>query len=319
MIRLIATHFGYLVDESIQPSGSFKWRGVAAQAEGLENRKLVTFSSGNHGLAVALLAYTRNSECRVVVPSWVEPEKELLLRQSGCIVSRIGDTADETEREAESIANEHGALFVHPFRSMRQIMGYCSLFAEISELFPNGAHIILPVGSGALLSAGVHFSRRHPKSNLSFVGAESDSCPSLAAALSSSKPGRIITRSAFAPGLNVNCIPHVVYDIVSQSDNVEIVHVSDADMALASQYLSQMKIPIDTAAAAGVGTALFGQYRKCGKPTVIIITGGGVEPSAAQLKEAGVIPDSSESLLSWVGAPEWKKYTFHDSPPTSDL
>jgi len=130
MLRLIDWQGLCLVDESAQPGGSFKWRGILPQvvdlrdvAERLCSPQVVTFSSGNHGLAVGLAARQCGLQATVVVPQWIERDKLKLLRQIGCRVAFGGDSALACEAAAQQSADTTGAMLLHPFRNRRQIAG----------------------------------------------------------------------------------------------------------------------------------------------------------------------------------------------------
>jgi len=71
-----------VVDESIHLGGSFKIRGIAPwfskDIRRLLKSPLVSFSSGNHGIATTLLANDIGGKSIVIVPDWIEPEKKRL-------------------------------------------------------------------------------------------------------------------------------------------------------------------------------------------------------------------------------------------------
>lgn len=93
MLRILKNSGFFLIDESIQVGGSFKWRGLLPQISRLRDSyraggsgMVVTFSSGNHGVAVGVAAQKASLKAVVVVPKWIEQVKVNLLRQVGCIV-----------------------------------------------------------------------------------------------------------------------------------------------------------------------------------------------------------------------------------------
>src|SRR5262245_50662960 len=63
----------FLKCEQMQPSGAFKMRGAANMLEQLtpaqRQRGVITFSSGNHGQAVAMVARTIRTPAVVVMPT----------------------------------------------------------------------------------------------------------------------------------------------------------------------------------------------------------------------------------------------------------
>ena len=303
MLRTIEIAGATLIDESAQPGGSFKSRGTAAAITSHGDRRpLVTFSSGNHGIAVAMQAQRFKRRALIVVPEWAEPDKVALLRRLGCTVSRAGTSALACEKIAQDLVAEHDGELLHPYRSRRQIAGYTSLWSEIVQAFPGGADIVVPVGAGALLAAGVlHKMRSSARYHL--IGAEPSRCATLAAALSAGRPVALETRSVFAPALNVNESPAEVLELACK-DDLDLHQVSDEEMAAAAFIMDKSGMQIDPAATAGVACILFRTLRRRFSNLVVIITGRGAQVSSARLREQGLLSLSDAELSSIACWPE---------------
>ena len=288
-----------VVDESVQPGGSFKWRGMSAylrqpQAGG----PFVTFSSGNHGIAVSIAGRLLCRPVTVVVPVWAETAKVNLLKNMGSKVIYSEGSALACERTALRLAEEHRADLIHPFRSSRQIEGYTSLWAELAEVLPQGADVIVPVGAGGLLASGVlHSAQTNARWHL--IGAEPARCASLSASVATGKTETIETRSLFAPGLNVNEAPEEVLELLRSADDLDLYQVSDSEMAAAAVLMDLRGFAIDPAAAAGVACALFRVVRRKHKDLVVIITGRGARVSAERLREQGLLEFSDVEIGSF--------------------
>ena len=93
--------------EMLQPTGSFKTRGahnkVALVAAAQPDARLVTASSGNHGIAVATAAARHGMRPTVLVGASVSPAKLERLRaleSDSCVVEIFGRDSDDAEAEA---------------------------------------------------------------------------------------------------------------------------------------------------------------------------------------------------------------------------
>lgn len=289
MLRILKLAGFVLVDESIQPGGSFKWRGVSRAAMSNEtNSQLVTFSSGNHGVAVALAGRRSGRRTTVIVPIWAEEEKVQLLLALGCTVIQTGNTALECEEAAYDLAAERGAEMPHPFRCRQQIEGYTSLWAELAGAYPEGADFVVPVGGGALLAAGV-LHRKRSGARYHLFGVEPTDCACIETSLNAGRSTPVSSRSRFAPALNVNQAPEIVLDLVNGTSDLEFCRVGDEEMATAAIIMASHGMNLDPAAAAGVACVLFGEMRRRYRNLVVLITGRGAKVSAERLREDGIL------------------------------
>src|SRR5215213_7298636 len=88
--------------ENMQPGGAFKIRGafnmVAQLTDDQRRRGVVTYSSGNHGQAMALAARELGAPAVVVMPTTAPPIKIAGARSFGAEVIFAGTTS--TERRA---------------------------------------------------------------------------------------------------------------------------------------------------------------------------------------------------------------------------
>lgn len=302
MLRLFRVAGTTWVDESAQPSGSFKWRGVISQARAVvPGRELVTFSSGNHGAAVAAVGLRMGAKTTVVVPEWVDADKRRLLASLRARVVVSGTSASGCELVARAEALAGGGVLVHPYRSAHQLAGYGSLWAELAAAFPSGAEVIVPVGAGGLLAAGVAF-RAEARARLTFVGVEPRLCASVLSGIRCGRPERVDTRSEFASGLNVDSAPEEVLAILRGAEGLEMAQVSDEEMAVACVVASRAGFAIDHAAAAGVAWALFHPARRGPWPRVVVITGRGCQVAAARLLQEGLLSRGAYEYATSAGA-----------------
>jgi threonine dehydratase len=282
----------YIIDESIHLGGSFKIRGLAQLFR--SNRMLqlhspyVTFTSGNHGIAVALLAKQAKVPSVAVVPDWIENDKKNLLQRLGCNIIFGGDSATECEIRCSEIANELNGTLLHPYRSLTQISGYTTLWNEISLLFPEGVDVVVPVGSGALFASGILY-RQLTNARLKIVGIEPSDCPSMSLSLNNGKPTEVSSRSMIVPALNVNTVPNEWFHLIRSSQDCELVNIMDEETLQAIAFLDNLELKSDPAFGCAFAFLLFHNYQpKYGK-TAIILTGRGGNNSSHQLEEHGII------------------------------
>ena len=105
--------------ENLQAIGAFKVRGaynfLAALDPEVRARGVVTYSSGNHGQAVAFAARRLGTSAVVVMPTTAAPVKVEGARALGAEIHFAGTVSIERQAAAEAIQRERGLTMVPPF------------------------------------------------------------------------------------------------------------------------------------------------------------------------------------------------------------
>src|SRR5918997_5846739 len=129
--------------EDVQPTGAFKTRGahnkVGMLAEARPEARLVTASSGNHGIAVATAARRHGMRLTVLVGAGISPAKLERLRAletDRCTVELVGHDTDDAEAEARRRDDAGLAVYVPPYNDPDVIAGQATVGVEILEDWP---------------------------------------------------------------------------------------------------------------------------------------------------------------------------------------
>jgi len=169
--------------EDIQATGSFKTRGahnkVGLLAEGRPEARLVTASSGNHGIAVATAAARHGMRLTVLVGASVSPAKLERLRALEtirCTVEVVGRDTDAAEAEARRRDDAGLAVYVPPYNDPEIIAGQATVGAEIVDDWPEVDAMVVPVGGGGLI-AGIGLWAKAVKPGLRLIGVQPSASP----------------------------------------------------------------------------------------------------------------------------------------------
>lgn len=110
--------------EWMNPGGSVKDRAALAmmndgEARGLltPERTLIDATSGNTGIAYAMLCAARGYRCRLVIPANASPERKRILKSYGAnlvLTDPMEGGTDEAQRVARSIVEADPDLFFYP-------------------------------------------------------------------------------------------------------------------------------------------------------------------------------------------------------------
>ena len=146
----------WLKMEALQPSGSFKIRGVGHACEthyAHGARRFISSSGGNAGLAVAYAGRQLGVPVVVVVPETTSDRARQLLALEGAEVRVHGGSWAEANDLALSLLTDNDA-FIHPFDDPLLWQGHATMIDEVVAAGVRPDAVVLSVGGGGLL-AGV--------------------------------------------------------------------------------------------------------------------------------------------------------------------
>ncbi len=104
--------------DALQPSGSFKMRGVGRLCQHeVENgaREIFCASGGNAGIAAAYAGRALGVPVTIVVPETTSAEVRQSIEATGAAVLVHGSVFDEANAYAMKLAEARKAAYVHPF------------------------------------------------------------------------------------------------------------------------------------------------------------------------------------------------------------
>jgi threonine dehydratase len=271
----------YLKAEHLQRTGSFKIRGamnLMAQLSDAEKAMgVVAASAGNHAQGVAIAAREFGVKARIFMPIDATLSKLEATRNYGAEVELVGDSFDDALRAEREHAETSGALFVHPFDDPRIIAGQGTCGLEIVEQVPDVGTIVVPIGGGGLMS-GVALAVKALKPDVRIVGVQSSACASFAESLRQGTPTTIQAEPTIADGIAVKQVGALTYSIMQKLVD-DVVVVEDNHIATSMLWLIERgKQVVEPAGAAALAAVHDGLVDPQGKPIVIVLSGGNIDP-----------------------------------------
>jgi threonine dehydratase len=265
--------------ENLQPSGAFKVRGACNMIAQLSNDAraagVITYSSGNHGQAIALVARSFGIPAVVVMPETAPRVKVDGVRHFGAEVMFAGTTSADRKARAEEVAASRGMTIVPPFDHPWIIAGAGTVGLEILEQYPHATTIFVPMGGGGQIS-GVSAAVKGMRGSVRVVGVEPAGAARMSASLAAQQPVTLERASSVADGL-LTLRPGDVTFAHVQAFVDEVVTVDDDAMIAAVRWLFQeAHLVAEPSGAAAVAAAL-----RAGLPgSVAVVSGGNVDPAA---------------------------------------
>ncbi|MFD1659212.1 threonine/serine dehydratase [Streptomyces caeni] len=253
--------------ENLQTGGSFKMRGAANAVLALGADRVVTGSSGNHGIALAHLARSLGIRLTVVLAAGAAPAKAAAIRSLGAETVQAGAGVFEREERARALASETGALLVpssdHPLVIAGQGTAGAELLADARETDT----VYVPTGGGGLLAGVCLAAEGRP---VRVVGVEPALTPRYARSLAAGHPVRLPASATVADGLRGQHPGRVPYPIIR--DRVDdLIAVGDAEILAATALLRRHGVDAEPSGAVALAGAL--RADRCER-AVAIVSGG---------------------------------------------
>ncbi len=266
--------------ENLQPMGAFKIRGAFNMISQLSpdqlKRGVITYSSGNHGQAVALAARTLGAPAVIVMPTTAPAVKVEGCKGYGAEVIMEGTTSLHRQARAEKEARERGLTIVPPFDHKQIIIGQGTTGLEILEQCPDVGTVFVPVGGGGLAS-GVATAIKLSNPSVRIVAVEPAGAPKMSRSLEAGHPVTLDSSASIADGL-MNLRPGDITFAHIQKFVDEVVIVSEAEIAAAVRWLFRnARIVAEPSGAITTAAVSLGLGHPTGK-VVAIVTGGNVAP-----------------------------------------
>lgn len=161
--------------ENFQRTGAFKFRGAFHAASRLPpgqlSRGLVTYSSGNHGQAVALAARELGVPAVVLMPEDAPRSKAAATTGYGAEVVTFDRYAEDREALGAALATERGMTVIPPYDHPDVIAGQGTAALELLDDVGELGMLLVPVGGGGLMAGcAIAATGRHP--DIRMVGVE---------------------------------------------------------------------------------------------------------------------------------------------------
>lgn len=139
--------------ENFQVTGSFKIRGATNKMVACKDgARLITASSGNHGIASSYVAKKLSKDLTVVLSKNVNPMKFEKIRSYGVKVIVHGEENGQAEQYAKELASTQGYTYISPYNDLEVIAGQGTIGSEILERCKHVDNVFISMGGGGLIS-----------------------------------------------------------------------------------------------------------------------------------------------------------------------
>jgi threonine dehydratase len=264
--------------ENVQPIGAFKIRGacnmIAQLPPDARAHGVITYSSGNHGQAVAMVAREFGIRAVIVMPTTAPAVKVEGVRRYGAETIFAGTTTTDRRTRAESEAAQQQLTMVPPFDHPWIIAGQGTIGLELLDQHPQVSAVYVPVGGGGLIS-GIATAIREMRTGVRVIGVEPRGAPKMSASLAAGHPVTLERTSSIADGLIAVRPGDLTFSHVQRYVD-DVITVDDEAIAGGVRWLFREARVVAEPSGAAALAAVLQAGQAAGRNTVAIVSGGNV-------------------------------------------
>jgi threonine dehydratase len=263
----------YLKAENLQKTGSFKVRGAFNKMIGIDEKKVIAASMGNHAQAVAYAASRLRKESKIIMPVAAPIVKEEATKGYGADVVLYGKSFKEALDHALS-HKEH--IFIHAFDDEKIIAGQGTVGLEIIEDLDKVDTVLVPVGGGGLI-AGISVVIKSISPKTEIIGVQSEAATSAYSSFSRKKIIEVPPSPTMADGIAIGKVGQKTFEIMNKYVD-DIVSVKEDSIAMAiHMFLERKKLVVEGAGAVTLAALNEKKDRFKGRKVVLVVSGGNVD------------------------------------------
>lgn len=295
----------FIKREDQQFGSSFKIRGVYNKIKKIahDHKNLICASTGNHALAVSIVAAKFNCSVIAVMPRTVSQTFVKFLEKNNTDVILFGDNFTESLIHAKTYAKDKDFLFIDSFDDSDIIAGNATVGMEIVNQMGSSMStveaVFVPVGGGGLLSGiALYIKELYPSVKIIGVGLD-DGC----AMFDSFNSGKIINipkANSFVESVSVTSVGAESLRLCKKYvDEIILVSIDETCSAIKHIY-DDTKTLIEPASALSIAglTKYIDREKIVGRNLIAVLSGGNIDfDKLRYISERSRIGDKSEVIV----------------------
>jgi threonine dehydratase len=269
----------YFKCENLQRIGAFKFRGafnsISKLSEAEKKRGVITYSSGNHAQAVALVGRMLNIQTTIVMPNNAPETKRAATKDYGAKIVEYDPEDTTRDAVAERLQAKSGFTMIPPYDHLDVIAGQGTAALEMFEEISRLDALLVPCGGGGLLS-GSAIAAKNIDPNCRVIGVEPELADDATRSFYTKRLHQIKNPPTIADGTRTPSLGKVTFPLVLEYVD-EMKTVSEAAIIEAVQFLFyRMKLVVEPSGALGLAALLSQKVIPKGR-VGIIVSGGNID------------------------------------------
>ncbi len=265
--------------ENFQKVGAFKFRGAFNAISQLNDeersRGVITYSSGNHAQAVALVGKILGIKTIVVMPDNAPAIKRAATEGYGANIIGYDPEKGTREEIALKLKEENGYTLIPPFDHEDIVAGQGTAALELLEEVKELDYLLVPCGGGGLLSGSAIAAKGYyPKCKV--IGIEPEVADDAAKSFHTKTLHTVKNPPTIADGTRTASLGKITFPLVLEYVD-DIRTVTEQSIIEAVKFLFfRTKLVVEPSGALGVAALLSGAVKTEGR-TGVILSGGNID------------------------------------------
>ena len=269
----------YFKCENLQRIGAFKFRGafnsISKLSKAEKARGVITYSSGNHAQAVALVGQMLNVQTTIVMPNNAPETKRAATEDYGATIVEYDPENATRKTVTETLQAKNDFTMIPPFDHLDVIAGQGTAALEIFEEVGHLDALLVPCGGGGLLS-GSAIAAKNIAPNCRVIGVEPELADDATKSFYTKRLHRVKNPPTIADGTRTPSLGKITFPLVLEYVD-DMKTVSEAAIIEAVKFLFyRMKLVVEPSGALGLAAILSRNVIPKGR-TGIIISGGNID------------------------------------------
>ncbi|MCX7328732.1 MAG: threo-3-hydroxy-L-aspartate ammonia-lyase [Hyphomicrobiales bacterium] len=266
--------------ENLQRMGAFKFRGaynaIASLPDGVRQRGVIAFSSGNHAQGMALAGRLLGVPVTILMPLDAPEAKIAATRGYGAEVILFDRYSQDREALGRQIAGERGLSLIPPFDHPEVIAGQGTAAMELIEETGPLDLLLVCLGGGGLVS-GCALAAHALSPGIRVIGVEPEAGNDAQQSLRAGHIVKIAVPKTIADGAQTAALGHYTFPLI-QRDVADIVTVSDPELVETMRFFAErMKLVVEPTGCLAAAAALTTKVPVRGLRVGVIISGGNTD------------------------------------------
>jgi threonine dehydratase len=274
----------FLKCENFQRIGAFKFRGAfnAMSQLSVEQRErgVLTFSSGNHAQAVALVGKLLGIQTTIVMPQDAPIIKRAATEAYGATVISYDPQARSREDIAQELEQKHGYSLIPPYDHLHVVAGQGTAALELGSQTSGIDMLLVPCGGGGLLS-GCAIASKGLNSRCHVIGVEPELADDATRSYYSGKLHTVKNPPTIADGTRTPSLGKITFPLVLKFVDAMTTVTEEAIKEAVRLLFYRMKIVVEPSGVLGLAALLSGKVKAHGRVGVIL-SGGNIDGPTMQ-------------------------------------
>ena len=275
----------FLKCENFQRVGAFKFRGafnaISLLTAEEKSKGVITYSSGNHAQAVALVGKLLGIKTAVVMPNNAPEIKRKATAGYGAEIIEYDPAEHQREEIAKRIREEKSYTLIPPFDHEDIIAGQGTAVLELLEETKHLDFLLVPCGGGGLLS-GSAIAAKGFDHKCKVIGIEPEVADDAVKSFRTKVLHTVKNPPTIADGTRTASLGKLTFPLVLKYVD-DMQTVTEQSIIEAVKFLFfRMKLVVEPSGALGIAALLSGVVKLTGRIGVII-SGGNVDPETMRM------------------------------------